>query len=52
MLKAGSWPEPAIFGLIAKLGGVARDEMLRTLNMGLGLCAIVAPEHVDRRWRA
>ncbi|MBS2027227.1 MAG: phosphoribosylformylglycinamidine cyclo-ligase [Deltaproteobacteria bacterium] len=47
VLQSGSWPEPAIFALIAKLGSVARDEMLRTLNMGIGLCTIVAPEHVD-----
>jgi len=47
MIHAGSWPEPPIFGLIAKLGGVARQEMLAAFNMGLGLCAIVAPEHLD-----
>ncbi|MBI3129100.1 MAG: phosphoribosylformylglycinamidine cyclo-ligase [Candidatus Tectomicrobia bacterium] len=34
--EAGSWPEPPIFGLLARRGPVARAEMFRTFNMGLG----------------
>lgn len=38
------WPRPAIFDLIEREGGVTREEMYRTFNMGLGLVAMVAPE--------
>lgn len=34
--EAGSWPEPPIFSLLARRGPVARAEMFRTFNMGLG----------------
>jgi phosphoribosylformylglycinamidine cyclo-ligase len=37
VIRAGSWPVPAIFGLIEQEGAVPRDEMYRTFNMGLGL---------------
>jgi phosphoribosylformylglycinamidine cyclo-ligase len=32
---------PGIFALVEREGGVARDEMYRTFNMGLGLVAVV-----------
>ena len=47
VLRAGSWEEPPIFSLIAERGEVARDEMLRTFNMGLGMCVVIAPTAVD-----
>jgi phosphoribosylformylglycinamidine cyclo-ligase len=47
VLRAGSWEEPAIFSLIAERGQVARDEMLRTFNMGLGMCVVLEPKAVD-----
>jgi phosphoribosylformylglycinamidine cyclo-ligase len=37
VIRAGSWPVPPIFSLIEREGGVPRDEMYRTFNMGLGL---------------
>jgi phosphoribosylformylglycinamidine cyclo-ligase len=37
VIRAGTWPVPAIFGLIEREGAVPRDEMYRTFNMGLGL---------------
>ncbi|MEY2668158.1 MAG: hypothetical protein RJA59_796 [Pseudomonadota bacterium] len=37
VIRAGAWPVPPIFGLIEREGGVPRDEMYRTFNMGLGL---------------
>jgi len=37
VIREGSWKVPAIFGLIEREGGVTRDEMYRTFNMGLGL---------------
>lgn len=45
-LDSGSWTEPAVFALIAQ-AGVARAEMLRTFNMGIGMILVVAPADVD-----
>jgi phosphoribosylformylglycinamidine cyclo-ligase len=46
VLNEKTWQPAPIFGLIQKLGGVARDEMYNTFNMGLGLIAVVAKEDV------
>jgi phosphoribosylformylglycinamidine cyclo-ligase len=45
-LDAGLWEEPAVFGLIRSLGGLPEDEMRRVFNLGVGFCAVVAPEDV------
>lgn len=37
-----AFPVPPIFGLIQEAGRVAEEEMLHTLNMGLGMVAICA----------
>ena len=42
LLRCGSWPVPEIFTRIQKLGNVAPEEMLRTFNMGVGMCAVVS----------
>ncbi len=47
-LDAGSWEEPAAFRLIRSLGGVPEDEMRRVFNLGVGFCAVVPPEEVDK----
>ena len=39
---------PPVFGWLAKTGGVARDEMLRTFNCGVGMVAIVAEDDVKK----
>lgn len=39
---------PAVFSWLAKTGGVASNEMLRTFNCGVGMIAVVAEEDVDR----
>ncbi len=41
VLRRGSWPVPAVFERIQKAGNVAPDEMLRTFNMGVGMCVVV-----------
>ena len=41
---AGSWPEPPLFELIARLGDVSREERYRALNMGLGF-VFMLPAH-------
>jgi phosphoribosylformylglycinamidine cyclo-ligase len=50
VIRAGTWTVPPIFGLIEREGGVARDEMFRTFNMGLGLVvALPAPSAAAAR---
>jgi phosphoribosylformylglycinamidine cyclo-ligase len=51
-LRVDSWPRPPIFDLIEELGGVSSDEMYRTFNMGIGLCAVLPPADVDRAMAA
>lgn len=41
-----AWPEPKIFGLLQEWGGVAKAEMYRTFNMGIGMILLVAAEDV------
>ena len=48
VLDRGSWRPPPVFGLLAELGGVSRDEMERVFNMGVGMAAVVAAEAADR----
>jgi phosphoribosylformylglycinamidine cyclo-ligase len=45
-VKRGTWTVPPIFELIRKRGRIADDEMFGTFNMGLGMVAVVDPEHV------
>ncbi len=47
VLQRGSWTPPAVFQLIGELGGVAQPELERTLNMGVGMVAVVAPDDAD-----
>ena len=44
----GSWPEPAIFGVIRRLGRVPEEEMRRTFNLGIGLVFVVHQEDVRK----
>lgn len=46
-LEFGAWKRPAIFDLVAEVGGTPRDEMLRTFNMGLGLVMCVENGHAN-----
>ena len=48
-IDLGSWRVPAIFRLLEARGTIARDEMFRAFNMGVGLvvvCAAADAEHV------
>ncbi len=42
-----TWAPQPVFGLIGRLGGVARAELERTLNQGVGMVAVLAPSSVD-----
>jgi phosphoribosylformylglycinamidine cyclo-ligase len=43
-----AWTIPPIFQLIQQRGNVARDEMYRVFNMGIGMVVICSPEVVDQ----
>ncbi|MGU3400248.1 phosphoribosylformylglycinamidine cyclo-ligase [Brucellaceae bacterium D45D] len=38
---------PAVFSWLAKTGGVAPEEMLRTFNCGIGMIAVVTPDKAN-----
>jgi phosphoribosylformylglycinamidine cyclo-ligase len=46
-IKLGSWPVLPIFRFLYERGNVAREEMLRVFNMGVGMVIIAASEHVS-----
>jgi phosphoribosylformylglycinamidine cyclo-ligase len=46
-VRRSAWNIPPIFNVIAKLGAVARNEMYRVFNMGIGLILVVPPDAVD-----
>ena len=43
----GTWSPPPIFGVIGSLGTVDEAELERTLNMGVGMVAVVAADAAD-----
>jgi phosphoribosylformylglycinamidine cyclo-ligase len=45
-LDLGAINLPSIFGWLARTGGIAQSEMLRTFNCGVGMIAVVAPDKV------
>jgi phosphoribosylformylglycinamidine cyclo-ligase len=42
-----TWRPPAVFALVADLGGVAREELEQTFNQGIGMIAVVDPGAAD-----
>jgi phosphoribosylformylglycinamidine cyclo-ligase len=43
-LERASWTPPAVFSTVGSLGDVPQLELERTLNMGVGMIAAVAPD--------
>ncbi|UED84972.1 phosphoribosylformylglycinamidine cyclo-ligase [Streptomyces profundus] len=43
-----SWSPAPVFGVVGEVGRVARAELERTLNMGVGMVAVLPPEAVDQ----
>jgi phosphoribosylaminoimidazole (AIR) synthetase len=43
-----SWPKPPLFEFVESLVSLGTDELYRTLNMGIGMVLVVAPENVSR----
>jgi phosphoribosylformylglycinamidine cyclo-ligase len=46
-LHRSSWSPAPIFGLVAELGNVPRADLERTLNLGVGMVAVVRADRVD-----
>jgi phosphoribosylformylglycinamidine cyclo-ligase len=46
-LDRSTWAEPPIFAEIARLGGVAEDEMDRVFNRGVGMALVLEPDAAD-----
>ncbi len=47
VIERKSWPVPPIFGLIEKIGRIARAEMDATFNNGIGLILVVGKTQAD-----
>jgi phosphoribosylformylglycinamidine cyclo-ligase len=50
-LHRDTWRPAPIFELVESLGNIAQPELERTLNMGVGMVAVVAAEDADRAVR-
>ena len=46
-IHKGSWPVPAVFEVIRRIGGIAEEEMFATFNMGVGM-TLICPEYYSQ----
>ncbi len=47
-IELGSWPVPPLFRLVREAAaGLGTHELYRTLNMGVGMVCVVAPERLE-----
>ena len=46
-VELGSWPVLRIFSYLAQLGGMERDELLKTFNMGVGMILVIPAKHIS-----
>jgi phosphoribosylformylglycinamidine cyclo-ligase len=46
-IERSSWSVPNLFRTLQTQGGIEDAEMFRAFNMGIGMVAIVSPDHVD-----
>jgi phosphoribosylformylglycinamidine cyclo-ligase len=42
VVHLAAWPRPRVFTLLADAAHLGDDEMLRTFNMGIGMCVVLA----------
>jgi len=47
VINGEGWALPAVFGWMARTGGVAAEEMLRVFNCGIGMAVVIKPENVE-----
>jgi phosphoribosylformylglycinamidine cyclo-ligase len=45
VVRRGTWEEPRVFTEIQRAGDVGNDEMEHVFNLGLGMLAVVPPDH-------
>jgi phosphoribosylformylglycinamidine cyclo-ligase len=50
-VERSSWTPGPVFDLIGRLGEVPRDELEHTLNLGVGMVAVVGPDGADQALR-
>jgi phosphoribosylformylglycinamidine cyclo-ligase len=46
-LDRASWPVPAVFQWLQRIGDIDEAEMFRVFNMGIGLVLVVSPYYAD-----
>ena len=46
-VERGTWELPAVFRLVGEVGDVPADELERTLNMGVGMVAVLPERSVE-----
>ena len=51
VLERGTWALPPVFTVLAARGGLARPELERVFNLGVGMTAVVAAADADRALR-
>jgi phosphoribosylformylglycinamidine cyclo-ligase len=47
VVERRSWTPQPVFGLVGSVGGIGREDLETTLNMGVGMVAVVASLDVD-----
>ena len=47
VVEQNSWEIPTVFRVLERAGGVAREEMLRAFNMGVGMIVVVSATAAD-----
>ncbi len=52
VVDRATWAPPAVVQLVGRLGGVPRADLERTLNLGVGMVAVVAPDVADEAVRS
>jgi phosphoribosylformylglycinamidine cyclo-ligase len=51
-IQTQSWPVPAIFELLRKIGNVPEDDYRRTFNLGIGMIVAVAEKQAAKAEKA
>jgi len=51
VVDRATWSPQRIFGVVGAVGAVSTDELERTLNMGVGMVAVLAAGDADRAVR-
>lgn len=47
LIRKGTWEIPPVFRLLQERGRIPESEMYHVFNMGIGMVAIVEPDHAD-----